>query len=302
MEGEDQAEEPDRRLHGGWQDLLCADQHPFAGMAVAVQQGVRGCRCRRTGEPGGVRCRGAGARGGGQRPAGERVITSRPRYGERIAVETPTSIHALLEFAGGAVVSFAASWDVWAHGHAPMELYGEEGSVYLPDPSYFGGEVDHTERAKSVRQRPAWDHPFSRPNQKGPRGMLANYRGVGLADMVAGILEDRPHRCSPAFALHVVDVMTGIMRSARAAPLLPCTRAANVPPPWMSRRRRHCCDRSAGWAGGMNSAFEPRSLSASGANVEFRTSLESRTCQWFSRFRQLPSRLIRTDAMSETNH
>ena len=30
-----------------------------------------------------------------------------------------------MEFENGAVVTLNASWDVWSHGHAPMELYGE---------------------------------------------------------------------------------------------------------------------------------------------------------------------------------
>ncbi len=38
-------------------------------------------------------------------PAKERTITSKPRAGEKIPVNTPTTIHALLEFENGAVVT-----------------------------------------------------------------------------------------------------------------------------------------------------------------------------------------------------
>jgi predicted dehydrogenase len=61
------------------------------------------------------------------------------RNGEEIAVETPTNIQSILHFEGGATITFIASWDVWAHGHAHMELYGTEGSLFLPDPNFFGG-------------------------------------------------------------------------------------------------------------------------------------------------------------------
>jgi predicted dehydrogenase len=149
-------------------------------------------------------------------PARQRTITSQPRYGETIAVETPTTIHALLEFENGATVTLGASWDVWKHGHAPMELYGEEGSLYLPDPNFFGGEVRLTKRDAQSVLPPDWSHPFAVANQQHPSGPLANYRAVGLADMAMAILADRPHRCSGELALHVVDIMTGILRSGES--------------------------------------------------------------------------------------
>jgi len=146
-------------------------------------------------------------------PARERTITSKPRHGERIPVTTPTTLHALLEFANGAAVTFNASWDVWSHGHKPMELYGEEGTIHVPDPNFFGGEVQLSKRGNLVKKLPRWEHPFSVPNQKHASGMLANYRTAGLADMAIAIAEGRPHRCSMEAALHAIDVMTGILKS-----------------------------------------------------------------------------------------
>ena len=46
------------------------------------------------------------------------------REGETVPVTTPTNIHAILEFASGAIVTLGASWDVAAHRHENMELYG----------------------------------------------------------------------------------------------------------------------------------------------------------------------------------
>lgn len=149
-------------------------------------------------------------------PATERTITSKPRYGQKIPVTTPTTIHALLEFASGATVTFNASWDVWKHGHAPIELYGEEGTIFVPDPNFFGGEVSFTNRADPVKKKPKWQHVFAVPNQEHPQGMLANYRASGLADMALGIIEGRPHRCSLEMSLHVIDVMTGILKSGES--------------------------------------------------------------------------------------
>ena len=146
-------------------------------------------------------------------PSTERTITSKPRAGEKVPVNTPTTIHAVLEFVNGAVVSLDASWDVWKHGHAPIELYGEEGTLFVPDPNFFGGDVRFTREGKAVKALPKWQHPFAVPNEKHAQGMMANYRTAGLADMAIAIQEGRPHRCSMEAALHAVEVMTGILKS-----------------------------------------------------------------------------------------
>ncbi len=149
-------------------------------------------------------------------PAKERTITSQPRHGEKITVATPTTIHALMEFENGAAVTFNASWDVWQHGHAPMELYGEIGTVHVPDPNFFGGDVVFTNGGDQVSEPPQWDHPFAVHNQEHANGMRANYRTAGLADMALAIAEGRAHRCSLDLALHTIDVMTGILESGES--------------------------------------------------------------------------------------
>jgi predicted dehydrogenase len=142
-----------------------------------------------------------------------RTISSEPRRGETIKVTTPTTIQALLEFESGASVTLSASWDVWAHHHPNMELYGTDGSIFLPDPNFFGGEVKLAKPGKKTKSVKAWAHPFGTPNQKHATGVMANYRTAGLADMVAAILAGRDIRCSLERALHGVDVMVSILRS-----------------------------------------------------------------------------------------
>jgi len=149
-------------------------------------------------------------------PAKERTITSQPRAGQKVPVNTPTTIFSLMEFANGASVSLHASWDVWSHGHAPIELYGEEGSLFVPDPNFFGGEVRYTDRNKPVKKNPKWDHPFGIPNQQHSQGPMANYRTAGLSDMAMAIMEGRPHRCSMELALHAVDIMTAMLKSGES--------------------------------------------------------------------------------------
>ncbi|MGV1756462.1 Gfo/Idh/MocA family protein [Rhizobium sp. A22-96] len=142
-----------------------------------------------------------------------RTITSQPRNGETIPVKTPTTIQALLEFVSGANITLTASWDVWSHRHANMELYGTEGSLYVPDPNFFGGTVEASGRDKDIKPLENWAHPFGIANQESPSGARANYRTAGLADMAASLIEGRDARCSLDRTLHGVDVMTSILRS-----------------------------------------------------------------------------------------
>ncbi|MCJ8308089.1 MAG: Gfo/Idh/MocA family oxidoreductase [Rhizobiaceae bacterium] len=146
-------------------------------------------------------------------PSSHRTITSKPRAGEKIKVETPTTIHSLLEFESGAIITMGTSWDVWHHGHGNMELYGEDGTLYVPDPNFFGGELQMSKGKKLKAKMPSFAHALGVPNQKHNQGMMANYRTAGLADMALAIQEDRPHRCSLEMSLHVVDVMVSVLKA-----------------------------------------------------------------------------------------
>ncbi len=143
-----------------------------------------------------------------------RLVTAEgPLKGQEIPVETPTTIHALLEFANGAAVTLGASWDVWAHRHRPMELYGTDGALFVPDPNWFGGLVELAGRDGKPAEVAMWDHPFAKPNDHRPNGDYANYRTAGLADMALAILEGREARCGMDRALHGIDIMASILKS-----------------------------------------------------------------------------------------
>lgn len=158
-----------------------------------------------------------------------RTVTSEPLKGTIIPVETPTNIHALLEFVDGATITLSASWDVWSHRHANMELYGTEGSIYVPDPNFFGGVVETSGRDKDIQPLKDWDHPFGKANQEHPNGPRANYRTAGLADMAMALIEGRDIRCSIDRALHGVDVMTSILKSGAEGNFVTTTTTCTKP-------------------------------------------------------------------------
>lgn len=154
-----------------------------------------------------------------------RTIGNGARNGEQIPVDTPTNIHALLEFENGATITMSNSWDVWAHRHANMEIYGAEGSLFVPDPNFFGGEVEMAKSDGDIKSVPMWEHPFSKPNED----ENANYRTVGLADMADAIINGRDYRCSLDLALHVVDVMLGVLRSGETGQFVNMTTSCERP-------------------------------------------------------------------------
>lgn len=158
-----------------------------------------------------------------------RTIGSGPREGEQVPVKTPTTIHSILRFESGAQITLLTSWDVWSQSHANMELYGENGSLFIPDPNFFGGDVRFTEQQED-QPLPSWDHPFSINNYEDDK--QANYRGAGLSDMAIAITENRPHRCSAEFAHHVVDVMTSILEAGESGKTVPVTTDCERPEPF----------------------------------------------------------------------
>jgi predicted dehydrogenase len=152
----------------------------------------------------------------------ERVVTAvGPRTGDRIKVETPTTIMALLQFAAGAQVTLAMSWDVHRHGHPAIELYGTEGSMRVPDPNFFGGDVEFTEGAGDWKAASSAQMVFGKPNWRSPnwpptRPDQANYRCLGMAELARSISDGTPHRSSGRLALHVLEAMFGILQSAES--------------------------------------------------------------------------------------
>ncbi len=130
----------------------------------------------------------------------ERTITSAGRYGEKIAVEVPTHVAGLLEFASGVAATVVMSFDVkGGTRHPPIEIYGSEGTMIVSDPNTFGGPI----LVKRKGETDFSEIPLLFPHAE-------NARGLGLSDMARGILTDSPHRASGDLALHVLEIMTGL--------------------------------------------------------------------------------------------
>ncbi|MGV0819703.1 Gfo/Idh/MocA family protein [Martelella sp. AMO21009] len=150
----------------------------------------------------------------------EREITSEPRRGETISVKVPTHIAGTLFFENGAVVQVTMSFDVAGHKHLPIEIYGTEGTLLVPDPNFFAGPVSLLKKGGDFE-----DHPVDQPYADG------NYRSIGLADMAYAIRNDRPHRANGDLALHVLEVMEAFTTAAETEKTVGITTTVARPAP-----------------------------------------------------------------------
>jgi predicted dehydrogenase len=137
----------------------------------------------------------------------QRSITSKPRAGTIINVNTPTHVVGVLDFVSGAIATLVTSFDVWGTELPPIEIYGSAGTLSVPDPNTFGGSV----RLRSAGSREWNDAPLT-------HGFAANSRGIGLADMAKASLAGkgaRQTRASGDLAYHVLDIMHAIHESSQ---------------------------------------------------------------------------------------
>lgn len=159
-----------------------------------------------------------------------RTVTSKPRAGELIEVETPTHVSAVVEFEQGAVVTLVTSFDVWMSEHS-IELFGSDGTLLLPDPNRFGGQI--AIRGATV------DGEWQRVD---PTGRLSDqHRGVGLAEMALALREGRDHRASGELAFHVLDVISAVLAAADSGKVLEIASACRRPDPLDPELRELLC-------------------------------------------------------------
>lgn len=137
--------------------------------------------------------------------------------GQSFTPEVQTTVSSVLQFAGGAQATLVASWDAWAHAHPMLELHATGGSLRLADPNWFGGPLGVARGNAGWVETPTDAMIFGRPNRPAAGTQVANYRGLGLAEMAAAISAGRPHLASGEMALHVLQVLLAIGTSAGGA-------------------------------------------------------------------------------------
>lgn len=141
---------------------------------------------------------------------------------DRYPVTVSTHLAGVIEFECGALITVISSFDVWKHSHVPIEIYGTEGTLQVPDPNTFGGPVKIFKPGYSEWK----DVPLA-------YGYTDNSRSIGVADMAKAIENGRQHRANGDLANHVLEIMLAFDKSSNAGAKVDiisrCERPAPLP-------------------------------------------------------------------------
>jgi predicted dehydrogenase len=159
-------------------------------------------------------------------PKASRVIGRGPRAGTEFPVNTPTHVAGTLEHANGAITTLMMSFDVWEANLPNIEVYGTAGSMSVPDPNNFTGEVRvFTPEAAGRPDSMAWTAVAPSAGHRNAG------RGTGVADLATALAAGTDHRANGALAYHVLDVMESLLRAAETDTTQVITSTAERPAP-----------------------------------------------------------------------
>ena len=133
----------------------------------------------------------------------QRLVTSAPKRGQIVQVDVPTYVTGMMEFENGAVGTIFTTFDAYYPSQARLEVYGTRGTLFAPDPNYFGGPISlFTPEDRTVREVPLlYDYK-------------ENSRALGLADMANALASGRRARADYHQTLHVLEILTSFEKSS----------------------------------------------------------------------------------------
>ncbi|GAB2723658.1 Gfo/Idh/MocA family protein [Arthrobacter bambusae] len=131
-----------------------------------------------------------------------RTIGSGPREGEVIPVTIDSHVTGVLVHASGALSTLVMSFDAVKTKSANIEIHGAAGSLVVPDPNHFDGDVQlFTLGTDSWQTLPV------------SAGYIDSGRGFGIADLAATPAGAEP-RAGGQLAFHALEVMESVLASA----------------------------------------------------------------------------------------
>jgi len=132
----------------------------------------------------------------------ERIAQHDSIKGQVIPVNVNTHTAGTIGFVNGTIATMMMSFDVWQHKLPCIEIYGTEGSLIVPDPNTFGGEVR------------LWQPQAQEWLLVDPVGRSDVQRGIGVAEMARALKAGEPHRANGELGYHVLDAMQAFDESS----------------------------------------------------------------------------------------
>jgi predicted dehydrogenase len=140
----------------------------------------------------------------GSRGRAERAVQAGARAGAVFDVSVPTHVSALASFVDGAVSQSVFSFDSPLTRMGYVEVTGTEGTMIIPDPNLFTGEVKITRAPAfaALAEDPCWEAVEV-------TGAYAE-RGIGVLDLARAARTGGTPLASGQLGFHVLDTLVAI--------------------------------------------------------------------------------------------
>jgi len=130
-------------------------------------------------------------------------------------VEVFTHVSILAEFEQGGAAQSLLSFDTSLFRHGVFEINGTEGTMFLPDPNRFDGEI------RIARPLENFERPIEQQWETIEAVGAEAGRGLGVLDMARHIGTGGSHIATGELGLHVLDILIAVEESAMRGEFVP---------------------------------------------------------------------------------
>lgn len=149
-----------------------------------------------------------------------RTVKEGPLAGTEFPVEIPSTVSVLMQFENGGQAISLFSTDSPLIRQGIVEVSGTEGTIVVPDPNTFGGEITIT---RPITQRTVPPEPTVQDvDDIALEGVLVG-RGLGLLEMGRAIRAGRPHIATGELGFHVLDTLLAIEEAVESGQFVTVT-------------------------------------------------------------------------------
>lgn len=143
-------------------------------------------------------------------------------YGEEIETPNESVIAAVLQLRNGIVGTVMENNETIAADRADFALYGTKGVLLLGNPNHFG-------QLPKLLQPKGWT--MEEPQELKAEGFYSeNARGLGPAEMVHAMAENRKHRANEKIAYHVLEVIEAMEEAEKNRTVVRIQSDFEIPP------------------------------------------------------------------------